>query len=125
MRTGDGALHAEKLRVLRAQAHRAGHALDCRVRLAEVELYKSAEEPCPGQVRAESERLLDKGVAIVEAVGGLREGEACGSQRDCVILAQRDRSPSQAPGLSGLLGAIRHPAAGCPLYVAPRCHAVS
>src|SRR5712672_2836093 len=125
MRHRRTSLNSRHFWVERAQAHRAGKALDRIFVFASADSKEAAEKPGCRQIWIERQRLVDQRDAAIEVAGQMRECMAAPGKSDRIVIAQL-RGALRQPGAFGhLVRAIIHPAMELAPEVAPCRHCVS
>src|SRR5262245_47063957 len=111
-------------RIPRTQPHRPLDASDRLVRLAEIDTDEPAQHPADSEIRIDRERLIDERHPIVELADNKGQRMPASRKRDRIILAQRNRAPSQPLGFGVFARTVEDPAIGLAPDIAPRRHAV-
>src|SRR5215468_1598029 len=125
MGAGSGALHAEDLTIMWAEAHGARFALDRSLRFAEPDLHPAAHGPGHGEVWIEHESPLNHCVPVVEVTDDIGESSSCRPERDRVVLPELSSPYCQAAGFGDVMCTVVCPAYRLALDIASRRHAIS
>ena len=120
-----GGQRVVNLRVVRAEDHGSGFALDGDFRLAEPHLDPAAEDPGVGEIGIDGQRPVEERVAAVEIADERRPGRCRRrTERNGIVLARLGGAPRKPPRLGDVQVTVRHPAVGLAPREAPRREAV-
>src|SRR6202171_102205 len=117
-------VHAEHVRIERAQAHGMRQVLECEVRLTSPNPQPATKRPRMGCVGIDRQSPIHESRSVVELMGYKGECISTHTQRYWVISTEMHCFPGQPRSFGTLLHLLDHPATPLALRVAPRGHAI-
>src|SRR5262249_1014069 len=113
------------LGVERAQPHPMREKFDRAIRIAVPGAQEATEEPRGREIRIEHQRSVDQADSVIKIARQVAECSTAPRERNRVVHAQLDATPSHPDTLGNFFVAVGHPAVDFAPKAAPRRHCMS